>query len=147
MTVINLHWQNCRFHCACVDLDPDVAEDIDIWMCKKCEESGAGKLFHPMYNDFGWHPERTWREKRCGKGEQIPYICSEYLCSACCEYVCMMEMSACVGGFTRGFRTRRVVWRSIIDTLLGIEYKQSFLPLQFWESPKATLCVLITAEC
>lgn len=86
-------------------------------------------------------------KKDAAKGSKFPYICSEYLCSACCEYVCMMEMSACVGDFTRGFRTRRVVWRSIIDTLLGIEYKQSFLPLQFWESPKATLCVLITAEC
>ncbi|KAI8144286.1 transcription factor S-II, central domain-containing protein [Fennellomyces sp. T-0311] len=25
------------FHCACVDLDPDEAEDIDTWVCKSCE--------------------------------------------------------------------------------------------------------------
>lgn len=26
-----------RFHCACVDLDPELAEDIETWVCKKCE--------------------------------------------------------------------------------------------------------------
>lgn len=27
-----------RFHCACVDLDPDEADDIDTWMCNGCIE-------------------------------------------------------------------------------------------------------------
>lgn len=33
-----------RFHCACVNLDPDEAEDID-WVCPACEQSKYSFLF------------------------------------------------------------------------------------------------------
>lgn len=32
-----INWYD-RFHCACVDLDPDEADDIDTWMCNGCIE-------------------------------------------------------------------------------------------------------------
>ncbi|KAI7879914.1 hypothetical protein K492DRAFT_207876 [Lichtheimia hyalospora FSU 10163] len=31
------------FHCACVDLDPDEADDIDTWMCNGCTEKGGNE--------------------------------------------------------------------------------------------------------
>ncbi|KAJ8663629.1 hypothetical protein O0I10_000875 [Lichtheimia ornata] len=30
------------FHCACVDLDPDEADDIDTWMCNECTQKYGG---------------------------------------------------------------------------------------------------------
>ncbi|KAI7853345.1 hypothetical protein BDC45DRAFT_407050, partial [Circinella umbellata] len=37
------------FHCECVDLDPDEAEDIEIWVCKDCEAKQIKKGTWNLY--------------------------------------------------------------------------------------------------